>query len=71
MPPFKEKPKTNADHIRAMTDEELAKWLEDVDCWNCECCLYMRECRLEYDEAKHDCTRGRTDWLKMPYKEDA
>lgn len=23
-----EKPKTNADRIRAMTDEELAKWLD-------------------------------------------
>ena len=23
------KPQTNADRIRAMTDEELAKWLED------------------------------------------
>lgn len=27
---FANKPKTNADRIRSMTDEELAKWLDDV-----------------------------------------
>lgn len=28
---------TNADKIRAMTDEELADWLCDhTDCYNCE-----------------------------------
>lgn len=64
------RPKTNADHIRSMTDEELAKWLEEVDCWNCDCCVYQRECRLEYDEEKHDCANGRTKWLKQPYKEE-
>lgn len=28
-----EKPQTNADRIRAMTDEELAKWLVEVAGW--------------------------------------
>ena len=27
---FKPKPKTNADRIRAMTDEELAKWIASI-----------------------------------------
>lgn len=31
-----EKPKTNADRIRAMSDEELAEFLADD--WNCEHC---------------------------------
>jgi hypothetical protein len=62
--------KTNADRIRAMSDEELAEWLEEVDCYNCDCCVYQRECRLEYDEEKHDCATGRMNWLKQPYKED-
>ena len=29
---FKPKPQTNADHIRGMTDEELAEWV-----WSAEC----------------------------------
>ena len=61
--------KTNADRIRSMTDEELVAWLEEVDCYNCDCCVYQRECRLEYGEAKHDCVTGRIKWLKQPYKE--
>lgn len=53
---------TNADHIRAMTDEELAEFLmsdicgtvspKDFDCYGA--CV--------------DCA---TIWLKQPYKEDA
>lgn len=61
--------KTNADHIRSMTDEELVAWLEEVDCY-CDCCAYQRECRLEYNEAKHDCVTGRIKWLKQLYKEE-
>lgn len=26
---FKPKPQTNADHIRSMTDEQLAKWIQN------------------------------------------
>ena len=28
---------TNGDKIRAMTDEEMAAWLEPVDCLDCPC----------------------------------
>ena len=31
---YKPKPITNADRIRAMTDEELAEFLDDIEC-NC------------------------------------
>ena len=62
-------PQTNADRIRAMSDEELAKVLnaftayfeecnrseEEVDCKDCELC---KMCRL-YD-------RNALEWLKQP-----
>ena len=32
---FKSKPQTNADRIRAMSDEELAELLHPVDCLDC------------------------------------
>ena len=63
-------PMTNADHIRSMTDEELAVFLE--------CFGVCRYCP-EYDEASFveyvipdcdgDCERHILDWLKQPYKE--
>jgi hypothetical protein len=68
--------KTNADHIRSMTDDELAEWLADIDCNNCDCCVYQMECRFEHDTEtvnyaeKYCCFTGRVDWLKQPYKED-
>lgn len=31
-PPILKKPQTNADRIRAMTDEELAEWIELLLC---------------------------------------
>lgn len=65
-------PMTNADRIRAMSDEELAEWLEPVDCYNCECCVYQKECRFEHDvetvnyAEKYDCCEGRMKWLQQP-----
>lgn len=52
------KPKqTNADRIRAMTDEELAEWLEKETSF---CCDRGRDCR---DEPCEPCL---LDWLKSP-----
>ena len=50
--------KTNADHIRAMTDEELRLYLCYIS--DCAVCLWQSSsgCKLE-------------DWLKRPYKENA
>ena len=73
---YNQKPPTNADHIRSMTDEELAEWLENVDCFNCECCVHQMACRFKHDtetvyyEDKYDCRVGRMDWLKQPYREE-
>ena len=51
------KPKTNADRIRAMTDEELAKFIERSDCppHNGTC-----------DNDNISCTKCWLDWLQSP-----
>lgn len=54
-------PKTNADHIRQMTDEELAIQLEAFICNKIE------ECRRE-DIGCIDCAMK---WLKQEVREDA
>jgi hypothetical protein len=60
-------PFTNADHIRSMTDEELAKFsayqMSRRDCWGC---TWFWPCDYE----KETCTKFFLDWLKQPYKED-
>lgn len=53
-----EKPVTNADRIRAMTDEELAKWFTSV-CTAKSTCSCM-DCAFD---AFMDC--GFLDWLKQ------
>ena len=57
MSPCKDEKPSNADRIRAMTDEELAEWLDrlithcnDGPCFNC----FMREA----------CLTSVLDWLK-------
>lgn len=58
---FEPKPQTNADHIRSMTDEELATLLSEVE--------YRRSIggggAIWFDD------EGAMVWLKQPYKEDA
>jgi hypothetical protein len=56
-------PPTNGNHIRSMTDEELAMWL--VDATVCE-----RVC--DEDEYCHgnECVKRVTDWLQQPVKEE-
>ena len=50
---------SNADRIRAMTDEELAElWWERVDCGECP---VHKECKL----TGQDCKRLVLDWLKQ------
>ena len=53
--------KTNADHIRSMTDEELARFLaEAVN----GCMRHTEVC--EVDDTCNGCFM---EWLKQPYKE--
>lgn len=60
-------PQTNADHIRSMTDEELAKFsayqMSRGDCWGCP---WFWPCDYE----KETCTKFFLDWLKQPYGGD-
>jgi hypothetical protein len=48
------KPKTNADRIRAMSDEELA----DI--------VVCPHCKTNWDKCTDDCFTCRLEWLKQP-----
>lgn len=50
-----EKPKSNADRIRQMTDEELARFLINFDM----CIVCQVKCTKEYP-----CNKGIMEWLK-------
>ena len=56
-------PQTNADHIRSMTDEELARML-----WKTG--RNYRAIRSNPVEDFEEHTAGLINWLKQPYKED-
>ena len=59
------KPKTNADRIRSMTDEELSYLiLDNVDC-NTRCKAYKEGC--EYSDST--CRAAWLDWLKQECEE--
>lgn len=62
---WKPKPKTNADHIRSMTDEELAVFLSRREA-PCDCCQLQ-----DNDAACTEilCDNAALNWLKQPYKE--
>ena len=64
--------KTNADHIRSMTDEELAKRLADA--WDChECSEHERigdHPLLKSEPCDQECERHCLDWLKRRAEED-
>ena len=50
---------TNADHIRSMTDEELAEFLDDSNSQGCVC--PTKDCEAT-------CKQCIVNWLKQPYK---
>lgn len=56
--------KTNADHIRSMTDEELAEWYGEGMCGG----QTVDACRKKFHG---NCSACALDWLKQPYKEEA
>ena len=63
-PDFKQKPKTNADRIRAMTDEELA-W--ELMTWRIE-----TEAKHQGVESNYPNTQATIlEWLKQPAEGDA
>lgn len=66
--------KTNGDRIRAMSDEELAKWLCGGAVASESACSYCENNKLGFCNGE-DC-RGKTDaeiimeWLRQPAKEE-
>lgn len=54
--------KTNADCIRAMTDEELARWIATTADDNCPDTAHERYC-------DNRCGECWLDWLKSPVKD--
>ena len=57
-------PKTNADRIRAMTDEELAQCMDKIA--SCEFCPARRE-RCGYG---HGCIDAWLEWLKQEAQDE-
>ena len=60
--------KTNADHIRNMSDEELAAEIVLLHT-TCEVCAKNEMCGEMLGIAM--CVEGVKDWLKQPYEEEA
>ena len=58
------KEKTNADRIRAMSDEELAKFIPN---WS-----YTDACKCgeHYVDCNNECEKCVADWLQQPAEED-
>lgn len=61
MGPCSRETPSNADHIRSMTDEELAKFLLNGNA--------PEVCPNGCDECNGDCDGRMLDWLKQPYKD--
>lgn len=58
---------TNGDKIRSMTDEELAKWIESTEFFECNMCVHLigsSECKEE------NCIKAAFDWLKQEAEEE-
>ena len=65
---------TNADYIRTMNDEALAKFLTSINPTNCQDCAFSYGWRCQPDRDDYSdfdkCKEGRKRWLKQPVKEE-
>lgn len=71
---YNAKPQTNADHIRSMTDEELADYMSDHSIEDFCYIICGGECKAiaTFNKtAGQRCREIVSDWLKHPYKEEA
>ena len=64
---YGEKPQTNADRIRAMTDEELANLLHDH---SCSLCPPNYKCDGRVEVGRKKCKEYWLRWLKSPVEVD-
>lgn len=66
---FEGKPMTNADRIRAMTDEELANCLYEIG-FDCHLCSEHERLSdnpfLRYEKCDEKCTEHCLKWLQQP-----
>ena len=66
---WKAKPQTNADRIRAMSDEELARHLHCIG-WDCHLCSEHErldnEPLLRNEKCDENCFEHCLEWLKQP-----
>ena len=69
-----DKPKTNADRIRSMNDEELAEFLTHINPTNCQDCAFSHGWRCQPDRDDYSdfkkCEEGRKRWLQQPAEDD-
>ena len=61
---------TNADRIRAMSDDELAEFLTHINPTNCQDCAFSHGWRCQPDRDDYSdfekCEEGRKRWLQQP-----
>ena len=66
--------KTNAQKIRAMSDEELAEFLTHINPINCQDCAFSHGWRCQPDRDDYSdfekCKEGRKRWLQQPAEEE-
>ena len=71
---IEDKPKTNADRIRAMSDEELSEFLTHINPTNCQDCAFSHGWRCQPDRDDYSdfekCEEGRKRWLQQPAEEE-
>lgn len=60
---------TNADKIRAMTDEELAQYRADILCEILD--KLNDKCYEKFKYSREQFVKGYLDWLKQEVKENA
>ena len=67
------KPLTNADRVRAMSDDELAEFLTHINPTNCQDCAFSHGWRCQPDRDDYSdfkkCEEGRKRWLQQPAEE--
>jgi hypothetical protein len=61
-------PQTNADRIRAMSDEELAERIETIA--DCDMCPMRKNCRGSDGTSHGSCRLKWLDWLKQEAPHD-
>ena len=61
--------KTNADHIRSMTDDELANEFGGWERFVPTCPRKAPHCKMA--DLGEDCTKCFLEWLKLPFKEES